>query len=80
MEIAKCLDFAISESKNSVYIRLTGDKNEKPIYNEDYEFRIGKGVNSRRIRCNFFSCGSILNRVIDAKYVEKRKKYKFNNN
>ena len=44
MEIAKCLDFAISESKNSVYIRLTGDKNEKPIYNEDYEFRIGKGV------------------------------------
>ena len=44
MEIAKCLDYVISKSKNSVYIRLTGDKNEKPIYENDYDFTIGKGV------------------------------------
>ncbi len=75
MEIAKCLDFAISESKNSVYIRLTGDKNEKPIYNEDYEFRIGKGVKIQDgSDVTFFSCGSILNRVIDAANMLKDEK------
>ena len=75
MEIAKCLDFAISESKNSVYIRLTGDKNEKPIYNEDYEFRIGKGVKIQDgSDVTFFSCGSILNRVIDAANMLKEEK------
>jgi len=75
MEIAKCLDYVISKSKNSVYIRLTGDKNEKPIYENDYDFTIGKGVKILEgSDITFFSCGSILNRVIDtAKKLELEK-------
>jgi len=44
LETAKCIESAIYH-KESVYIRLTGSSNSPSVYNEDYDFKIGKIVN-----------------------------------
>tara|TARA_B100000902_G_C27299921_1_gene912200 strand:- start:1004 stop:1966 length:963 start_codon:yes stop_codon:yes gene_type:complete len=42
-EVAKAVSAAI-EHKNSVYIRLTGDKESEQINKKDYKFQIGKNI------------------------------------
>lgn len=36
--------YAVSEDDRPAYIRLSGGPSCKPIYKEDYDFRIGKGI------------------------------------
>lgn len=45
-ETAKALFAAVSHEK-SIYIRLTGKSNNPIVYNEDYDFEIGKAINLR---------------------------------
>ncbi len=51
--------------KNSVYIRLTGDKNLPIIYKKDYQFSIGEPIEIKKGKdvC-LFSNGAILNEAI----------------
>ena len=44
LETAKCVESAIRH-KESVYIRLSGSSNSPKVYNEDYDFEIGRIVN-----------------------------------
>ena len=43
LETVKCLQQSL-KSKGSVYIRLTGTANNPIVYNEDYNFEIGKSI------------------------------------
>ena len=66
LETIKCLEAAIF-SKNSTYIRLTGVSNNQVIYNKDYDFKIGKGIQLKdgediTIFCN----GAIINECLKA--------------
>jgi len=45
-EVAKCV-FASANYKGPIYIRLTGAANNPIVYNEDYDFEIGKAIKLR---------------------------------
>ena len=43
LEAVKAIEYSI-KSKQSTYIRLTGSSNAPIIYNQDYDFKVGKSV------------------------------------
>lgn len=43
LEAVKAIEYSI-KSKHSTYIRLTGSSNAPIIYNQDYDFKVGKSV------------------------------------
>lgn len=60
--------------KNSVYIRLTGSNNNPIINNNDYKFKIGKCIQLEEGNdVVIFACGSILNEVLKASKILKKK-------
>ena len=60
--------------KNSVYIRLTGSNNNPIINNRDYKFKIGKCIQLEEGNdIIIFACGSILNEVLKASKILKKK-------
>ena len=59
-ETIKSLEAAVKCS-NSVYIRLTGSKNNPIVYKEDYEFQIGKAIKLREGKdLTIFSSGAMV--------------------
>ena len=73
LETIKAVEQSFSH-KNSVYIRLTGSNNNPIIYNDDYEYKIGKCiqlVDGKDIV--IFACGSILKEVLNASEILKNK-------
>ncbi len=73
LEIIKVLE-AVLSSKNSCYIRLTGVSNNQIIYENDYDFEIGKSITLTEgeeiiIFCN----GAIINECIKASKIFKEK-------
>ncbi len=72
-ETAKCI-YAAIEHKNSVYIRLTGGSNNKPVYLNDYKFEIGKAhkiVNGKDI--SIFATGTMVRNALEASEMLKKK-------
>jgi transketolase len=72
-ETAKCI-YAAVEHKNSVYIRLTGGSNIKPVYLNDYNFEIGKAikiVDGEDI--SIFATGSMVRNALDVAENLKKK-------
>ena len=64
-ETAKCISAAL-DHENSVYIRLTGGSNNKPIYLEDYDFKIGKAIKIKEGRdISIFASGTMVRNAID---------------
>jgi len=74
-ETAKCI-YAAIEHKNSVYIRLTGGSNNKPVYFNDYKFDIGKAhkiINGKDV--SIFATGTMVRNALEASEMLKKKKY-----
>ena len=72
-ETAKCI-YAAIEHKNSVYIRLTGGSNNKPIYFNDYKFDIGKAhkiINGKDV--SIFATGTMVRNALEASEMLKKK-------
>ena len=66
LELEKCI-YAFKNSKNSMYIRLTGGSPLKKIHTENYKFKIGepiKIIDGKKII--IFSSGSIIGDVLNA--------------
>ena len=73
-ETAKCLTAAL-EHKNSVYIRLTGGSNNKPVYSKDYKYEIGKGIKLKEGKdISIFATGTMVRNALDvAENLDKKK-------
>jgi transketolase len=60
---------AVTESlkhKNSVYIRLTGGANIDQIYEDDYNFEIGKAITLKEGKdISIFACGTMVKVALD---------------
>ena len=52
-EIVKTV-FAAAEYEGPMYIRLTGETNNPVVYNEDYNFEIGKSITLRKGKESLF--------------------------
>ena len=58
--------FASLKHKNSVYIRLTGDANIDQIYDDDYEFEIGKSITLKKGKdISIFAAGTMNKVALD---------------
>ena len=63
--------------KNSVYIRLTGGANIGQIYEEDYDFNIGKSIKLREgSDISIIACGTMLSVALDCSKILNEKKIK----
>ena len=73
LETIKAVEAATNHDK-SVYIRLTGGSNAPIIYNEDYDFEIGKGVELKEgDDVSIFSSGAIISEcLLAANELEKK--------
>lgn len=72
-ETAKCI-YAAIENENSVYIRLTGGSNNKPVYLDDYKFEIGKAhkiIDGNDV--SIFATGTMVRNALDAAENLKKK-------
>lgn len=66
LETVKAINAAVNHD-TSVYIRLTGGANNSIIYNEDYNFQIGKAVELKKGEdVTIFCCGSIIKECLDS--------------
>ena len=66
VETVKAINAAVNHD-TSVYIRLTGGANNSIIYNEDYNFQIGKAVELKKGEdVTIFCCGSIIKECLDS--------------
>ena len=66
LETIKTVQAALKD-KSSCYIRLTGDSNNKPIYNKNYNFKIGKSVTLKEGKnITIFGSGAILSECLKA--------------
>ena len=64
-ETAKAV-LASLEHKNSVYIRLTGGANIDQIYEDDYDFKIGKSITLKKGKdISIFSTGTMVKVALD---------------
>lgn len=58
---------AAAEHPGPVYIRLTGELNNPPVYKEDYEFAIGKAITMREGKdVTFLATGSMVHTSLAA--------------
>lgn len=65
-EILKCV-YAAAEFEGPVYIRLTGDSNTTFVYENDYDFQIGKAVKLREGRdLTIFAVGTMVHESLEA--------------
>lgn len=72
-ELAKAL-IASFDHQNSIYIRLTGGSNVSQIYQEDYEFEIGKGIKIKSGEdLTIFSTGMMVKVAFDVSDILKNK-------
>jgi len=54
------------EHSNSVYIRLTGESNIHPIYEDNYNFKIGQSITLRKGKdISIFACGTMVKVALD---------------
>lgn len=66
LEIIKSM-FATAETKKPSYIRLTGSMNMPVVYNEDYEFEIGKAIKLREgMDVCIIATGSMVHEALQA--------------
>ena len=71
-EVAKCV-FAAAKNPGPVYIRLTGSSNNPIVYNEDYDFKIGKGIEIIKGKdITIFATGSMVFHSIEAAKILKK--------
>ena len=71
-EVAKSV-FAAAKHPGPVYIRLTGSSNNPPVYNDDYNFQIGKGIELLKGRdISIFATGSMVYHSIEASKILKK--------
>lgn len=64
-EVVKAV-IASLEHKNSVYIRLTGGANIEQIYEDDYDFKIGKSITLRKGKdISIFASGTMVKVALD---------------
>ena len=73
-ETAKCITAAL-DHKSSVYVRLTGGSNNKPVYLEDYKYEIGEGIKLKKgNEISIFATGTMVRNALDvAENLEKKK-------
>ena len=76
LETAKALEAAI-KSESPSYLRLTGTSNNPIIYNEDYEYKIGKSITLREGKdITIFCAGAMVYQSLEAaKILESKKIY-----
>lgn len=73
-EAVKAILAAI-DHKNSVYIRLTGGANISQIYDDDYDFKIGKSIVLREGKdVSIFAAGTMVKVALDCANILKEKK------
>ena len=66
LETVKALETAI-KSEAPTYLRLTGSSNNPIIYNQDYEFKIGKSITLREgIDITIFCAGAMVHKSLEA--------------
>jgi len=73
LETVKALRAAV-KSENPSYLRLTGTSNNPIIYNQDYEFKIGKSITLKEGKdITIFCAGSMVHQSLEAaKILETR--------
>jgi len=73
LETVKALRAAV-KSENPSYLRLTGASNNPIIYNQDYEFKIGKSITLKEGKdITIFCAGSMVHQSLEAaKILETR--------
>ena len=72
-ELAKALIASINH-KNSVYIRLTGGSGISQIYDEDYDFEIGKAISIEKGEdLTIMATGLMVNVALDTAKILKKK-------
>ena len=72
-ETVKATQAAI-EHKNSVYIRLTGGMNQPVVFNNDYNFEIGKGVKLLdEGDVSIVATGTMVHKSLEASKILKKK-------
>ena len=76
LETVKALEAAI-KSESPSYLRLTGTSNNPIIYNEDYEYKIGKSITLREGKdITIFCAGAMVYQSLKAaKILESKKIY-----
>jgi len=76
LETVKALEAAI-KSESPSYLRLTGTSNNPIIYNEDYEYKIGKSITLREGKdITIFCAGAMVYQSLEAaKILESKKIY-----
>ena len=73
-ETVKALQSAV-KSKKSTYIRLTGSSNNPIVYNNDYDFQIGKSVELLKGEdVTIFSAGATVHKCLEAAKLLNQKK------
>ena len=73
-ETVKALQSAV-KSKKSTYIRLTGSSNNPIVYNEDYDFQIGKSIELLKGEdVTIFSAGATVYKCLEAAKLLNQKK------
>ena len=66
LETVKALETAV-KSEAPTYLRLTGSSNNPIIYNQDYEFKIGKSITLREgIDITIFCAGAMVHKSLEA--------------
>lgn len=73
LETVKCLQSSFNHNQ-AVYIRLTGTANNPIIYNDDYDFKIGKGIKLKDGKDVTIFCAGrmVFNSLEAAKELEKK--------
>ena len=73
LETVKALRAAV-KSENPSYLRLTGTSNNPIVYNQDYEFKIGKSITLKEGKdITIFCAGSMVHQSLEAaKILETR--------
>ena len=62
------------DHKNSVYIRLTGGANLEQIYNDDYDFEIGKSITLKEGKdLSIFAAGTMVKVALDCAKILSQK-------
>ena len=65
--------FAAANYDGPVYIRLTGSNNNPVVYNEDYDFQIGKTIKLEEgTDITIFATGSMVSYSIEASKILKK--------
>ena len=73
LETVKAIEAAV-KSKNPSYIRLTGSSNNPIVYNNDYDFKIGKSITLKEGRdITIFCAGSMVYECLKAAEVLESK-------